>query len=84
MIQIEQIIDNLLPFDQQLLSTWKGHVLSACGVTHDRDVNAAKGILSAWRCSTSSCGNESSPSVAPPSQASRLREARISARKAAA
>jgi IS605 OrfB family transposase len=67
--------------DMLAVRTW---ICSACGVTHDRDVNAAKGILSAWRCSTSSCGNESSPSVAPPSQASRLREARISARKAAA
>jgi hypothetical protein len=38
----------------------------------------------AWRCSTPVCGNEPSPSVAPPSQASRLREARISARTAAA
>jgi len=47
-------------------------------------VNAAINILSAWRCSTSVCGNESSPDDAPPSQAYRLREAGISARKAAA
>jgi hypothetical protein len=26
MIRIEQIIDDLLSFDQQALSTWKGHV----------------------------------------------------------
>jgi putative transposase len=36
------------------------------------------------RCSLSVCGNKLSPSVAPPSQASRLREARISASTAAA
>jgi hypothetical protein len=52
--------------------------------THDRDVNAAKNILSGARCSPSVSGNESSPSAAPPSHAPRLREARISAVKAAA
>jgi IS605 OrfB family transposase len=67
--------------DMLAVRTW---ICSTCGVTHDRDVNAAKGILFAWRCSTSRCGNESSPSGAPPSQASRLREARTRARKAAA
>ena len=63
------------------VSTW---ICSACGDMHDRNVNAARNILCAWRCSTSVSGNELSPSGAPPSQASRLREARTSARTAAA
>jgi putative transposase len=67
--------------DMLAVRTW---VCSECGGAHDRDVNAAKNILFAGRCSLSVCGNKLSPSVAPPSQASRLREARISALTAAA
>jgi IS605 OrfB family transposase len=61
--------------------TW---VCSACGVTHDRDVNAARNMLSAGRSPPSVSGNKSSVSDAPPSQTSRRCEARISALKTAA
>jgi putative transposase len=67
--------------DMLAVRTW---VCSACGVAHDRDVNAARNMLSAGRSSPSVCGNEPSFSAAPPSQTSRRCEARISALKTAA
>ena len=50
-------------------------ICRACGVTHDRDVNAARNILAAGRCRPSMCGNESSCREAPPSRAYCPREA---------
>jgi transposase len=67
--------------DMLVVRTW---MCRECGVTHDRDVNAARNILSAGRSSPSVCGNESSSSATPPSQTSRRCEARISALKTAA
>jgi putative transposase len=63
------------------VKTW---VCSACGVTHDRNVNAARNTLSVGRCPPSVSGNEPPLSVAEPSQTSFRCEARISAMKAAA
>jgi putative transposase len=67
--------------DMLAVRTW---VCSACGVTHDRDVNAARNILSAGRSPPSMSGNESSLAAAPPSQTSSQREEGNSALKAAA
>jgi putative transposase len=67
--------------DRLVVRVW---ICSACGDRHDRDVNAAKNILLAGRCFPSVCGNESSPSVTPPSQATRRCKAGISVLTAAA
>jgi putative transposase len=56
----------------------------ACGVTQDRDVNAARNIRSAGRLLPSVRRNESSLAPAPPSQTSSRCEAGISAVLAAA
>src|SRR5580692_3475461 len=67
--------------DMLVVRTW---VCSECGDTHDRDVNAARNILSAGRCPPPVSGNESSHSAQPPSQTSSRARLRISALKAAA
>ncbi len=55
------------PSDVRMLAVriW---VCSKCGDIHDRDVNAARNILSAGRCPPSVNGNESSPTAVPTSQ----------------
>jgi putative transposase len=67
--------------DMLVVRTW---MCRECGVTHDRDVNAARNILSVGRLPPSVSGNESSLSVAEPSQTYGRCEAGISAVKAAA
>jgi putative transposase len=67
--------------DMLVVRTW---VCSVCGDTHDRDVNAARNILSAGRSPPSVCGNEPPLSVAQPSQTYNLCEAGTSTLKAAA
>jgi putative transposase len=67
--------------DMLVIRSW---VCSACGDRHDRDVNAARNILTAGRCPPSVSGNEPPLSVAPPSQTSSRCEAGTSALKAAA
>ena len=67
--------------DMLVIRFW---VCSACGDTHDRDVNAARNILTAGRCPPSVRGNEPPLAAAPPSQTSSRCEAGTSALKAAA
>jgi putative transposase len=64
-----------------VVRTW---CCAECGDTHDRDVNAAKNIRSAGRMHSSVCGNESSSSAAPTSQASSRCESGKDALKKAA
>jgi putative transposase len=66
--------------DSLVVRSW---MCSGCGETHDRDVNAAKNILFAGRCSPSVSGNEPQSSDAPPSPTSRRRK-RINALTVAA
>ena len=67
--------------DMLVVRTW---VCSACGVTHDRDVNSARNHLSAGRSPPSVSGNESSLPVAEPCFTYSRCEAGISALKVAA
>ncbi len=67
--------------DMLTVRTW---MCSRCGDTHDRDINAARNILSAGRCPPSVCGNEQPSSAAPTSQAHCRCESRKSALKKAA
>ncbi len=67
--------------DRCAVRTW---MCSGCGDAHDRDVNAAKNILSAGRCPPSVSGNESPSSAAPTSQANRRCESGKSALEKAA
>jgi putative transposase len=67
--------------DMLVVRSW---VCSACGDRHDRDVNAARNILTAGRCFPSVCGNEPPLAAAPPAQTSSRCEALTSALKAAA
>jgi putative transposase len=67
--------------DSLVVRSW---TCSGCGITHDRDVNAAVNVLFVGRCSPSVSGNEPSLSAQSPSPTNGRHEARISALKAAA
>jgi IS605 OrfB family transposase len=67
--------------DMLVIRTW---VCGACGDIHDRDVNAARNILSAGRSPPSVGGNEPSLAVAEPSLTYGRCEAMTGALKAAA
>jgi len=64
--------------------TVRSWICRDCGELHDRDVNAARNILIGSRCRTSVRGNEPSSWLIPPSNAYRVREARIESAWAAA
>jgi IS605 OrfB family transposase len=55
-----------------------------CGESHDRDVNAARNILARAKALASVSGNESLPSLVPPSRARRACEAGTEATRAMA
>ena len=59
-------------------------ICQGCGVTHDRDVNAARNILAVGRLPPSVCGNEQSQRSAPSRRASRPRKIRKALSDAAA
>ena len=67
--------------DMLVVRTW---TCIKCGVTHDRDVTAARNVRFVGRSLPSVSRNEPSLSVAPPSQTSSRCEARTSALEAAA
>jgi putative transposase len=55
------------PSDLHMLAV-RVWMCNECGDIHDRDVNAARNILSAGRCPPSVSGNESSPTAVPPTR----------------
>lgn len=59
-------------------------ICQGCGVTHDRDVNAARNSLAVGRLPPSVCGNEQSQRSAPSRRASRPRKIRKALSDAAA
>lgn len=58
--------------DMLVVRAW---ICADCGESHERDVNAARNILTRAEVSASVCGNDSSDSPVPPSRLHRRREA---------